>query len=993
MAPQSVRDRNGYLPLSLGFTPATSQGGSFARTLFTRRTLSCVLFVLVVCTITPVYLLKSQLLGEDRMRKLGLEEWIPSFHAPEKAAHEAPPPMPVPSIGSSISANIPPLSHLNFPPHYYDSLADVAQLYPNGNPHAGIIPSALLAMIEVAPASQPPPRPALAARVPEALHAPHNWSVEKNGSTTRFEDTFKASEQSQAPDFRTGTRYAGWQPPLADLNETRRVQPLPKVQFAFPAPDKFSGKQGSPQRDALIRHRQKLVKNAFVRSWEGYKKYAWGHDELKPLSNGSSDPFNGWGATIVDALDTLLVMDLPAEYNYARQHVHDIDFTLISGERSAYGSSDGRIPVFETAIRYLGGLLSAYDLSGDELMRDRAEELGQLIMPAFKTMSGVPVGRLRMGDTNPASSDSVILSEATSLLLEFTRLWQATGNRTYFDQVQRTTDWFNHNITSSGRLGTLLPTNISPDSKHMYGLYSFGGMADSYYEYLIKEYQLLGGRVDQYKHMYSHAIRDAKKFLYSVVDSVPNTLLLLVGISTGTSYTAKLEHLACFSGAMVGLGAKLLPDRAEDIHDATRLTETCYWSYNSTLTGIGPEDITFYQTGDPDRFDVMSAATSNGADRHGRARGNPQVGVRGANGDYRNRPETIESVFYMWRITGDEVWQERGWQMFASWVTHSMTESGFAGIVDVNRVPVTKMDNMESFAFAETFKYYYLLFSPPDLISLDDYVFTTEAHPLLVPKNGRWTQPGHGPKKFWKYDEGAQKLAGLAAAAKMSTGGDGASSPKMPYIGGEGGTRIGAMTNVQKHALLRAHQAASELQLARSVSNALHELALRELALEQVIAQKREAAAAGAEGTAAEDKVEEIVAALRRDPQGFEDALQGVVINVAEPHVRRALRALLDRRQPADTGMFEEEVYEEDEEEDVEGEKDALLDRALHAYARAHRQQQEAKETLATATVGDGGELNTSPLLQMPSSSSANEESGPEPRAFGGGFGSRGLRA
>lgn len=352
-------------------------------------------------------------------------------------------------------------------------------------------------------------------------------------------------------------------------------------------------------------------------------------------------------------------MDLPHEYDLARQHVRDIDFHMVGGDRSAYGHADGQIPVFETSIRYLGGFLSAYDLSGDVLMRDRAEELAQLIMPSFDTLTGVPIGRLRMGVSHgrPIPSQAVVLAEAGSMLLEFTRLWQVTGNRTYFDKVQRTTDWFDKNMTlSSSRLGTLFPTMIQAERNNMYGWYTFGGMADSYYEYLIKEHQLLGGRLPQYSRMYSSAIDSAVNWLMRNIRTIPGVdSLLVIGQSNGRMHTLKLEHLSCFSGGMLALGSKLLPNRLEDLVHARRFTETCWWAYNSTATGIGPEDMVFYKPTDSDRFKVSTL--DDGTERRGSLKGKPIQGVRSMNGDYKNRPETIESVLYMYRITGDPVWQ------------------------------------------------------------------------------------------------------------------------------------------------------------------------------------------------------------------------------------------------------------------------------------------------------------------------------------------------
>ena len=85
-------------------------------------------------------------------------------------------------------------------------------------------------------------------------------------------------------------------------------------------------------------------------------------------------------------------------------------------------------------------------------------------------------------------------------------------------------------------------------------------------------------------------------------------------------------------------------------------------------------------------------------------------------------PEAIESVFIMYRITGDEYWREKGWKMFEAIQKHTLSKFGHSAIADVTNPRSEKLDSMESFWLAETLKYFYLLFSPPDVISLDDYV-------------------------------------------------------------------------------------------------------------------------------------------------------------------------------------------------------------------------------------------------------------------------------
>jgi len=102
--------------------------------------------------------------------------------------------------------------------------------------------------------------------------------------------------------------------------------------------------------------------------------------------------------------------------------------------------------------------------------------------------------------------------------------------------------------------------------------------------------------------------------------------------------------------------------------------------------------------------------------------------------NFRCRPEAIESVFILYRITGDESLRDDAWEMFQSIDKYTKTEYGNAALDDMTEMPPTKSDSMESFWTAETLKYFYLIFSEPDLVSLDDYIFNTEAHPFKRPK-------------------------------------------------------------------------------------------------------------------------------------------------------------------------------------------------------------------------------------------------------------------
>ncbi|GAA5940310.1 glycoside hydrolase family 47 protein [Sporobolomyces koalae] len=557
------------------------------------------------------------------------------------------------------------------------------------------------------------------------------------------------------------------------------------------------------RRETEREERRDWVKRAFLHAWEGYKKHAWGHDELSPVSALWSNNYNGWGATLVDNLDTLLIMNLSHEYNLARQHVSQIDFTYLMPSSTRFFStshlpplssldvefdpsrdyaqdesdyekqeqihnkwissrlqasvspfSPATIPLFETTIRYLGGLISAYDLSGgDPLMLQRAKELGDWLLPSLNTNWGLATPRYKIG-SNPdgAPSGRSVLAEVGSLGMEMIRLSMITGDETYFVAAQRAMDTLETRFSSSppitskggkvrGRLGSLLPSHINPDQPQMMqGEYTFGGLADSYYEYLIKQAQLTSFSNPQFERMYEKAIESAYEYLIRPVESVPGREhdLTTIGTMNWGSYRHELQHLTCFAGGMLGLGAKLM-QRPRDLEIAKNFTEACVWVYESSTTGIGGEQTTFFEKNDASRF--VSIKEPGGATVE-TPRGSP-MGVRTANRKQIGRPETIESVFYMWRITGDRYWQDRGWQMFTSWVEHSITESGFATVGDVNVVPARKEDSMESFVTAETLKYYYLLFSPRDFISLDDFVFNTEAHPFMIPKLASSTSPRH----------------------------------------------------------------------------------------------------------------------------------------------------------------------------------------------------------------------------------------------------------
>ncbi|KAI9276004.1 glycoside hydrolase [Sporodiniella umbellata] len=164
--------------------------------------------------------------------------------------------------------------------------------------------------------------------------------------------------------------------------------------------------------------KQRYIKEEFLFSWEGYKKNSWGFDENKPNSNSPRNTRNGWGATIVDALDTLHIMGLHQEFEEAKEFVSQID----------WHSTNDPVQVFETVIRYLGGFLSAYDLSQDPIFLHKAVDLTEKLLPAFDTPTGIPYQYMNFTSGAPIQTPVACLAEIGSLQIEFTRLSELTGD-------------------------------------------------------------------------------------------------------------------------------------------------------------------------------------------------------------------------------------------------------------------------------------------------------------------------------------------------------------------------------------------------------------------------------------------------------------------------------------------------------------------------------------------------------------------------------------
>ena len=412
------------------------------------------------------------------------------------------------------------------------------------------------------------------------------------------------------------------------------------------------------------------VKSEFLHAWNGYKKYAWGHDDLKPLGKTYKD---WYGQTLlmtpVDALDSLYLLGFRTEADKTRKYITDnLSF-----------DKDIDVQNFEITIRLLGGLLSGYQMTGDKKLLALAEDLGTRLLPVFDSPTGMPYKtvNLRTGKTKGAVMNP---AETGTLLIEFGTLAKLTNKPVFYEKAKRALVETYKRRSPIGLVGT----NINVETGKWTNTDSHvSAEIDSYYEYLLKCAILFDDH--DCRKMWENSIAAINKYN---ADEVRGELWyghadMNTGKRTATTYGA----LDAFFPAILALSG--------DLKRAERLQDSGFKMW--TTHGIEPEEF------DYQKMEVKSAG-------------------------YPLRPEIVESTYYLYQFTKDEKYLAMGKTFFEDFVKHCKTEAGYAALKNV--VTKEKTDSMQSFLFAETFKYYYLLFAPEKTLDFKKVVFNTEAHPI-----------------------------------------------------------------------------------------------------------------------------------------------------------------------------------------------------------------------------------------------------------------------
>lgn len=415
------------------------------------------------------------------------------------------------------------------------------------------------------------------------------------------------------------------------------------------------------------------VRAAFLHAWQGYRRYAWGHDDLDPLSR---KPHDWYGISLlmtpVDGYDTMLLMGLRDEAADAKRLILD----------SLLFDRDVSVQVFEVTIRLLGGLLSAYEMDGDPRFLRLATDLGDRLLPAFRSPTGMPFRyvNLRTGATRDPVSNP---AEIGTLMLEFGTLARLTGRSVYYDTAKRAAVQLFQRRSDLGLVGSTIDvrTGAWQDStSHV------GGGIDSWYEYLLKSWRLFGD--EDFRRMWETSVGPMHRYLAD--ERFGGLWYGQANMATGARLGTRFGSLEAFLPAVLALSG--------DTARAGRLMASVNRMW--TTFGIEPETLDY--------------ATMRIGDEPG----------------YELRPEALESAYYLYRLTGDERYRRMGAAMWSAIDRWTRTDAGFAALADVRTK--AKRDRMHSFLFAETLKYAYLLLAPAETLDLKSVVFNTEAHPLRM---------------------------------------------------------------------------------------------------------------------------------------------------------------------------------------------------------------------------------------------------------------------
>lgn len=501
--------------------------------------------------------------------------------------------------------------------------------------------------------------------------------------------------------------------PRENMTYPPRGEPrdLPTIQHQF-----FREPEGEAKE--TVEDRREDVRRAFRRSWHAYEKYAWGKDELKPLSEAGEDNRGGWATSMVDALDTLWLMGMESEFHEAVRHVAQLDWNSTSGEG---------FDVVDATARNLGGLLAAYELSGEDALLRKAIELGDLLYAALDNEDHLPPRHitfeaLEAGKGRPEAQASV--AELAGMTLEFTRLSQLTDDPKYYDVVNRIT----HRLASSQNrtlIPGLWPTHVDTRQSGFRvdgDTFNFGADSAPLYRLLVDQHVFLQGQEPIYSAMYREAVTPLISHLFfrPILPNEKDVLMLgqaeVVSSST-RHFHAQLDHASCSAGATIAIAGKLF-SHDEHVVYGDKLARACTYAYSVFPNRVMPSSSLLQSCPDLDPCEYRPNSGSRPA------------GFRVREGSYSLSAEAASSVFALYRVTGNDEWRDLAYDLWDAVKDVSRAGEAYAAVEDVTKEQIKHVDAMASGWMGETLKYFFLVFSDEDLLNLDKWVFNSAGHAM-----------------------------------------------------------------------------------------------------------------------------------------------------------------------------------------------------------------------------------------------------------------------
>nr|WP_304051266.1 glycoside hydrolase family 47 protein [Jatrophihabitans endophyticus] len=414
-----------------------------------------------------------------------------------------------------------------------------------------------------------------------------------------------------------------------------------------------------------------------MHAWNGYKRFAFGYDQVMPISEKPNNFFfedRSVGLSIVEALDTLYVMGLDDELRIGLDWIHaNLNFDI---DENDFG-------IFEGIIRLVGGLLAGYLAVRDVRLLQLAQDLADRIMPVFeKSPTGIPYGRVNLA-TGAVSSADTVLAEAGTNLLEFGTLSRLTGNPRYYRAAKRAQRAVFDRRSSLDLLGTTI--NVETGQWTDPTDEAVNPPTDSFYEYLWGGYALFGDL--ECLRFYRTLSAALGRYVAERYDGL--LWYRQVDFRTGALLGRRQSELASFWAELVSAGG----DPATG--------ESYYRSWTTVLERyrVLPEEI--------DYTTLAATSVSN-----------------------QFRPEYVNSSFDLYWQTGDAAYEETAYAYFAGLRDNARTRHGYTIIDDVTTTPMLQGDLFPAYGFAENFKYLYLIFARTPRFDTRSFFLSTEGKVL-----------------------------------------------------------------------------------------------------------------------------------------------------------------------------------------------------------------------------------------------------------------------